>query len=223
MVLRPDEEANLSEIERDENIRSTLKKGASTALGLAAGTTGLGVIGGGIASKIMPFLNQYIPTDLAMKGISKISPKLGDLLKKGQSMGLDLQEGLNFIKDKISGGEETAKENRNIIEQYDPELHIYLTENLKKGIPLIEAGKKALGHGRFKKSIEKMTKDHRSPWSAILQTVYGSMGVGKSQPEQQPQQPQQPITQNPPQQQQQGQGQAALMAILQKIQQSRGA
>lgn len=73
MIMRPDEIANRSEIERDERFRS----GVSSALG-----TGMTVAGGVSMARVLPFLSQYVPVDLAMKGISKVSPQLGDFLKE---------------------------------------------------------------------------------------------------------------------------------------------
>src|SRR6266478_2673500 len=113
MVLRPDEEANIKETERDKRFRSTLSSIGKTGVGLA---TGLGATS--LSSRLLPFLSEHIPLDLAMKGINKLSPKLGKFLKEGQSMGLDVKKGLDFIKEKVG-----PKEKRNIIEQYSPELH----------------------------------------------------------------------------------------------------
>jgi hypothetical protein len=208
MVLRSDEEANQAEIERDKRLRGNIAKGVKAAASIGAAS-----VGGPLASKIMPFLNQYIPSSLAVKGISKVSPKLGSFLKKGQEMGLDIEEGLNFIKNEMSGekAKENAKENRNIIEQYSPELHQFIDQEIKKGRKPIEAGAIAQNDKRFKNVIGKLMKDHKTPWSNILESVYGS-----SEMAQQPQN-----TSSEVQQQQPGQGQAALMAILQKIQQTR--
>lgn len=203
MILRPDEEANRSDIERDENFRSTVNKGIGTVatLGTAAGI-----------GRIMPFLSKYIPADLAIKGLRKVSPKIADFLQRGKSMGLNVEEGIQYVKDTLNPktSEPPAKENRNIIEQYSPELHQFIDQEIKKGRKAIEAGALAQSDKRFKQVIDKISKDHKTPWSAILQTVYGDQSI---QPQQQQNQQQQP----------QGQGQAALMAILQKIQQSRGA
>src|ERR1700676_3962059 len=104
MILRPDEEANQSEIERDKNFRGNAKKAVETAANIGLTATGLG-----ISARIAPFLSPLIPKDLAMKGINKLSPKLGDFLKKGLEQGLNLQDGLDFIKDKIGGKENTLE------------------------------------------------------------------------------------------------------------------
>jgi hypothetical protein len=97
MNLRPDEIAALQRIEKSKREDESLNKGLNLA-----GKLGTAAIGIGAASKIFPFLNDFIPVDLAVKGISKISPELGKFLKKGQSMGLDLKQGLDFLKNKLS-------------------------------------------------------------------------------------------------------------------------
>ncbi len=206
MVLRSDELANQTEIEKDEKFRSNVKKGIATAASL-----GSAAISGALVSKVMPFLNEYIPTALAVKGISKVSPKLGSFLQKGQQMGLDVEEGLDFLKEKL--GNESAKDERNIIQKYDDKLHESLERNIKinrltpaQAIGLIDI------FPQHKKSIEKIEKDHKVPFLNIVEKIYGNDSTK--------QQPSQEQIQQPPQQT--GQGQAALMSILQKLQQSRG-
>lgn len=203
-MMRPDEMAAASEIERDRDFRGKLRSGVGAIS--SAITPGVGL---GIGSKIAPFLSEYIPTDLALKGINKVSPKLGQFLERGMRSGLDVKDGLNFIKEKFVPESGNAKDNRNIIEQYDPELHTYITQKIKKGQTHLQAGQKALGHGRFKRAIDKITKDHKTPWTSILENVYGQQMAPKEQP--------------PLQQQQQGQDNSALLSILQKLQAARGA
>lgn len=214
--MRPDEEANRAEIERDQRFRSNVAKGVGTAATLAVG---------GATARIMPFLSKFIPADLAMKGLSKVSPKMADFLKKGQAMGLNIEEGLDYIRGSITPKQpEPPKQNKNIIEQYSPELHEFIMGEIQKGRSPIEAGAiaglGAKGMPDFRKIISKLTKDHKTPWSAILETVYGQQGGQKAQA--QPQNPQQQ-QQNPAAQQgQPGPGNQALMAILDKINQKLG-
>lgn len=190
MILRSDEEANNAEVERDKSLRGNINK-AAIGLGTAA-------IGGSLTGKIMPFLNQYIPAGLAMKGINKVSPKLGSFLKKGQEMGLNLEEGLSFLKDKLSNSKTDnfqTKENGNIIQQYSPELHQFLDQEIKNGRSPIEAGAIAQSNKKFSDVIKKLSKDHKTDWSSIIQSVFGNGQT--AQPSQQP-------VQQPPQQQGQG-------------------
>lgn len=102
--LRPDEKASAVDIERSRGRDESLKSGLKNAAGLITGVGGLGVAAkslGPLSSKILPFINKYIPTDMALKGISKISPEIGNLLKKGMSQGLDIKDGLEFLKGQV--------------------------------------------------------------------------------------------------------------------------
>ncbi len=192
-----------------------------------AGIGGIGKVGSIAAKKtierMIPLLSDLIPESFAKKGLSLINPKFGEYIDKAEDEGYEFSEIKDNLKSKIEssqGNKQPAKETRNIIEQYDPELDVYLKEKLGKGEPLLEAGKRALGHGRFKKAVDKMIKDHKTTWDTILQSVYGN-----NQPqEQNPQQQQQQQQQAPQQHQAQGQGQGAqaLMSILEKIHQFRG-
>lgn len=207
--MRPDEEAAQTHIEQDEKFRSGIKRGVGTAFGLGAAGASTA-----IGSKIMPFLSQYVPADLAMKGINKVAPSIGNFLKRGQSMGLDIEEGLQFVRDSFSP-KENAKDNKNIIQMYSPELHEFIVGEIQQGRSPLEAGALASLDRKgkdFKKIIKQIEKDHKAPFSAILETAYGGQGAAKQAPDP----GQQPAGQS-------GQGQAALMAILQKIQQARGA
>lgn len=177
--LRPDEQATNAQIERSQGQDRNLGRGLK-----AAATLGTAAIGGGIASRVMPFLSEYIPAELAMKGINKVSPKLGEFLQKGMSKGLNLKDGLEFIKDSFgSKQEEPAKENSNIIQQYSPELFEFLKTHVQKGKSPLEAGALAVigDEGKkFNQIIKKIEKDHKTPWSAILQTIFSQEGERQS-------------------------------------------
>lgn len=172
MVLRPDEEANISQTELSENRRRNVTNGIKSAVGIAVVAGSLG-----LSSKVLPFLSEYLPADLAIKGISRVSPKLGDFLKKGMSQGLDIKEGLDFIKEKITtSSKENVQDNKNIIEKYAPELHQFIDQEVRKGRSALQAGAIAQTDKKFKPIIDKLTKDYKTPWSNILESVYGSQG-----------------------------------------------
>ncbi len=95
--LRPDERASQHEIEKANKRDQALGKGAKSALSIATTVAGFGA-----ASKILPFLSEHIPVDMAIKGISKLSPKIGNFLKRGMSSGLDVKEGLDYLRDKLN-------------------------------------------------------------------------------------------------------------------------
>ena len=166
-IARPDEQV----LEAETRKAQTRTGQAKSALGLGAGAL---AGASGLASKVLPFLSEYIPTDLAMKGINKIAPKLGEFLKSGLSQGLSVESGLDYLKEQFKRPEqEPAKEEGNIIKQYSPELSQFIEGEIKKGRSPLEAGAMAQLKPEFKKHIEKLSKDHKSPWSAILETVYG--------------------------------------------------
>lgn len=199
--LRPDEMASDSQIRRNIEHNQSAKKGVKTAAGIASSVAGLGLAskGVGLASKLAPFLNDLIPMDLAIKGINKFSPEIGNILKKGQSMGLDLKEGLNFIKGKLEPQQTQSTNNKNIISQYSDELNAFLENHINQGRAPLEAGALAQLDPKFKKVIKKMEEDHKTNFSSILQSTYGQ----QAQPQQSAPQAQQPMQQQMPQQTQQ--------------------
>lgn len=182
--LRPDEKALASQQKRREENKGFLKKGVSTAIGLGAaavGGAGLGLSGmSSIASKILPFLSENIPFDMAMKGLQKFSPAIAGMVEKGMKKGLNPRDGLNFIKDKLTS-EEKAKEDRNVIQMESPELHSFMENEIKKGRSPIEAGAVAQLDKNFKRFIDKLTKDHKTPWSKLIEMVYGGKDSAKPQ------------------------------------------
>ncbi len=161
--MRPDEEASEAYINRDKKFRQNVKTGIGTAASIA-GTAGLG----GLASKVMPFLNQYVPMGLAMQGINKVAPKLGEFLKRGQSMGLDIKEGMEFIKGKLE-----PKDERNVIQKYSPELHQFIDQKIKGGKNYLQAGAEAIKDPKFSKVIKKIEQENKTGWWKIMDSIYG--------------------------------------------------
>jgi len=198
--LRPDEQATYGEIERSQRMDRNIKGAAKTA-GKASLTAGSFALASGtkLASRILPFLSEYVPSDLAVKGINKISPELGGFLKKGMEKGLNIQDGLDFVKENLTKQNEPAKANGNIIQQYSPELHDFIEQEIKKGRSPLQAGGIAVSDRRFSDIIKKLSKEHKMPWSSILESVYGADEMAQQPTQQASQQ-----TQAQPQQQNQG-------------------
>jgi len=175
--------------------------------GLDIASTGL-KYGGGAAlfKRVLPLLSEYIPEELAKKGLNKINPGFGKFIDKAESEGSDFEEIKEFIKEK---GEKTLekekpKENRNIIEQYEPELNQFILDQIKQGQNPAAAAYLAKeapkNKAKFSKIIQKLEKDHNIDFISLVESLFGE---AQSNQEQQPQ--------NDPmqaqQQQQQGQGQ----------------
>jgi len=200
---------------------------AKTGLSIAGSA-----LGGAAIGRVMPLLNELIPQSLAIKGLSKIDSRFGKFINTVLDNGGSFDEAKNFIKEKAESSQ-PKPDQRSILEQYSPELFQFIQQQIQGGRPPLEAGALAQSSGKYKKEIDKMTKDHKTPFSSILESIFGTgqtkqpsgdnlgtMGREEAlgnfrnkimQPQQMQQQAQQP-----------GQGQQALMAILQKIQQSRG-
>lgn len=199
------------------------------ALGTAAlSLPALKAAGSGL-KRILPFLNDFVPDELAEKGLAKVDPRFGKFFKASQKEGYDIGEIREFIKEKLSGAEqqnEPAKENRNVIEQYSPELFNFLKEQIGQGRDPIQAGAIAQNDSRFGQVIQKMAKDHKTQWSNILQSVFG-MGQAQGQAEEQQMQPQQQQQQQQPQQDQEINPQIAQLLqqgneILKRARMNRG-
>ncbi len=214
MIMRPDERTAEAEIERDKQFRGNIGKAVKTVAG-AGIAAGLGA--SGIASKVLPWLSTYIPVDLAMKGLRKVSPKVADFLDRGRSMGLDVKEGMEYVKDQFDQSKKPAKDQRNILQQYSPELHTFIETEIQRGRTPIEAAAMAQYNKEFDPIIKKLTKDHKTPWSKIVEDIFGNGHTAQPNQAQQQQQMQE-------QSQQQGQGQGAqlLTSILEKINQGLG-
>lgn len=147
-----------------------------------AGGFALGAAGGAAISRILPFLSPYIPENLAIKGLNKIDPRFGKFINKSMSNGQTFDEVKGFIKDKVEE-EEEPEEERNIIQQYSPELHTFIDQEIKKGRTPVQAGALAQIDKKFKPVIDKISKDHKTDWSKILESIYGG---GASSSTQQP-------------------------------------
>lgn len=231
--MRPSQQATEGIIQGIEESDERIKKGVKTAGKLAVTAMGAGtaMAGANLASKIAPFLSEYITPELALKGISKINPKFGEVLKKGMKDGLSLKSGLDFLKDNISKPEEKSEEPieqkdkfGGAIRRYSEKLMDFIEDNIARGRKPHEAGQIALQNKEFEGVIKKMEKDYKAPFAQILESIFGTM----QRPDQNNQTQQQQMAEeamNPPHstpQQQGGQGQQALMSILQKIQKARG-
>lgn len=235
-------------------------------------------------AQMMPFLSRYLPAGLAIKGISKVNPKLADFITTATSAGYTADSIIDFLRSRtetqgikserqrlqegatqgtlrpdemsnlqrltdqgpsklIAGGigtglggaaallgggsgqempeeaavvQQTAQQpmqQHNIIEQYSPELHQFILSHTKQGRSPLEAGALAQLDKKFMNVIKKIESDHKAPFSAILESIFGSA----MQPQKAAKAPQGAAGG----QQGIGSGQAALMRILEKIQQAR--
>lgn len=221
--MRSGERAALSDIERSKNKDEMLKRGANVAI--SAGSAALGVTG---ASRLLPFLSEHIPFDLAMKGINKVNPKVGQFLQNGQKKGLDIKEGLSFLREQFAPKEEIREERKsgNPLEDFENNhtvLASLLAVRMRKGKDPIEAAKELLSMESTKNHIKNLEKQEGKNFIDYITEIFGSQG-GAMQPQGQPiqpppqpqRQPQAPIQQAQTQREDMKQN---IMAALNKIMQ----
>lgn len=197
--MQPYQEADQTTRHSGENTLNTLKYGAGAAIG-ASGYNGAK----SLINKIIPLLNSVVPESFAKKALSKINPRLGAFIEKVESEGFGFDEIKEFIQGKVDKTEENntsnVKENRNIIEQYSPELNRFVSEKIKSGEDPVRTAAMALFEkgNPYEKTIRKIEKDHKTNWSALVQSIYGG---GNPKPDQMNQQQQPPQPQQGPTQQ----------------------
>ena len=81
------------EIKRHSSLpEKAIKTGIGTALSVAGGSA--------ILSRLAPFLNKFVPADIAIKGISKLSSTLGSFIKEAQKKGYPEEEIISFVQEK---------------------------------------------------------------------------------------------------------------------------
>jgi len=149
------------------------------------------------------------------KGVSALSGLAGGLagIIPSQEPGNENQS----IQTKNMAPPIPQKDNRNIIEQYAPELHQFIDEQIKNGRSPLEAAGIAKVQPKFANAINKLVKDHKTPWASIIESIYGT---GERALPEQSENRMQTQPQNQPSQG--GQGQQALAAILAQINQKLG-
>lgn len=185
--LRPDESSSESRINKNLEQTEKYKRGLQTASNIASTAVGVGA-----ASKVLPFLSDLIPADLAMKGINKISPKIGQFLQKGKAMGLDLKQGFQFIKDNI-GATESKKNPLKEFETNHPEIFRAINGYINKGQPPQSAAAILKNSAPFAKSIKKLEKDVGKNFVDYILELFGNKNQSTTQ--NQPSQQQNALTQ----------------------------
>lgn len=199
------------------------------------GTAATAYLGGGAINKVLPFLSKYIPEALAIKGLNKIDPRYGKFINTALAAGQTFDAAKDFMGEKIEESQEPAKQEGNIIEQVSPELHQFISDQIKQGREGYAAGAIAQKDKRFAPVIEKLIKEHKMSWADIIEQIYGQGAPLKKKGMMQQEAdrfsqayPQEQGTGAAPEQapnlsgQQQGPGMQAISAVLNKINQKLG-
>jgi hypothetical protein len=209
--MQPYQKASEQIQDQAEQYKRMGTKAAITAGSLASSAA--------LGAKVLPFLSNFIPRDIAMKGISKVSPALGGFVNKAIGTGHSEEDVMDFVKNKIVGAEqsnEPAKDERNVIEKRSKFLFDFLKDKIGRGLSPFSAASNAKAEKKYRQEIQELEEQNKTPFENIVESVFGG-----ALPKNQNQQPMQP-DQMQSNMQAPGQGQEKLMAILQQIQASRG-
>lgn len=112
MNLQPYQQAS-EEVKRQSRAPIDLAGNVASLLPYSSAIKGAGIAGGAaLLKKVLPFLSKYIPQALAIQGMKKVAPKIGEFVETSISQGHQFDDVSNFIKEK-SGvkGEDFAQEN----------------------------------------------------------------------------------------------------------------
>ena len=193
--LRPDEEVAEKEVRKAKERNSEYKSVLETAA-----TAATGIVGGQAALKVLPFLSEYIPLDVAKKGIDKIAPTLGRMLDHGVAQGLTLQSGLDFLKGEFipeEGKKMKEEKQKNEVGEISQELQDFIEQHVQAGKSPDHAAALAMVNPKFLDITRKIEKQTGKPFTASIRELYEGKAVNQQgqqgqMPEQQGQMQQQP-------------------------------
>jgi len=180
--------------------------------------------------KASNLLSYIVPTGLAVQGLSKVNPKIKKFFNMAQMFGFTAEEAIDSIRKKVEKSEQP--ENKNLFQRLIGNVDITkLSDSDQKQLSFLE---------QIATQLEQKGKDESDPAiknlkKKIMNILKGKAGlileeatrdISMEQQQMQPQEIIQPpiMQQQMPEQisQQPGQGQQALMSILQKIKAMRG-
>jgi hypothetical protein len=196
--MRVERESAEREIEESERPERLAKKALSTGVSIAAGGLGLGSLGVGknMIKRLLPFLNKALPEEIAVKGISKINGKFGKFIEEGIKKGLPASGAIEYLRNEAQNSPVAKK------------LEEFRAAASKDSPARAKLRKELGGEDRFIR--HEMQKQQKQQNKQILQE--------RSEAEKLERQKIQGANQGQPQ----GGGQAALMQILQQINQRLG-
>ncbi len=190
--MQPYQAASQKMRESGEYPLEVLKNLGLTAVGGAAAKVGSRAASS-LIPHVMALISEHVPEKFSKAALSKLDPRFGKFINGAEQEGYNYDEVKKLIGEKMNQPQEAAEE-KNIVQKYSPELHQFIQEQIQSGRSPLEAGALATldkkGGKGFKGIIDKIVKDNKAPWAAILQTIYGQ-GQRSQQQQEQPQQGQQ--------------------------------
>ncbi|HEY3526807.1 MAG TPA: hypothetical protein VGK47_11455 [Nitrososphaeraceae archaeon] len=196
---------------------------------IGAATT---LAGGGIASKVLqkalPFLSSFISPEEAMKGLSKLDPRLKDFIGTAMENGKPFEEVKDFISNKIDQAIPKQSDKRERLDKtYGNFFQGVVKKLIDQGLSPAQAAVRVKSSTSSNKAfIKSMEEGYGMDLVDIIDSIFGSnsQALPEVPAQQTAPESQAALQSQAPMQQQQapGQGQQALMGILQKIAQARG-
>lgn len=212
-TLRPDEKAALKHIETAKSNEGLVKQG----IGLAAGFAG--------ANKILPLLNEFVPSSLALQGLKKVDKRIGTFIDKTLENGFSGESVLGFLRDqfgqKTSEPTQTSKETQPLhplqeFEQTYPDIAQAMSNLINQGQSPQAAAAILKQSTPFSSKIKRLEKDVGKNFVDYVLELMGGNAGQMQQPSAQ-QQVAQPQAQQMEPQQSRGSADEALLAALDKI------
>ena len=177
--MEPYQRASAAIRSGEEKPLHLLKQAGLTAIGGGAAS-----LGAKAANSLVPaigaLINQYVPDNIAKAGLSKVDPRMGKFLQGATDAGYGFKELRKFLGEKIEKTEE-SKQDKNIIERVSPELHSFMSDQIKQGRNGYQAGAIAQKDKRFASVIDKLQKEHKVSWADIIDQIYGQGIAPKKQ------------------------------------------
>lgn len=151
-------------------------------IGLSAAGGGAANLGSRAMGRIVPavgaLISKYVPDNILSAGLSKLDPRLGTFMQGAVDAGYTHDDIREFLGEKVEKSQQqVSQDKKNLIEKYSPELHQFISDQIKGGQSHLGAGAMAeldKKSGKdFKSIIEKIKKDTKSTWAEVLDSVYG--------------------------------------------------
>lgn len=193
-----------------------LKNAGLTAIG-----GGAAAIGSKAASKLIPaigsLINEYIPENLAIKGLGKVDSRFGKFIEGAMGDGYSFDDIRQLLGDKIKKTQESETVTNDPLKFFEtnyPDVAAALAKTMQNGQSPEAAAAILKTSTPFGKEVKKIEKETDKNFVDYILELFGNQGQQMQQPKQQ-MQGQQQMQQSS---QQQGSGvDAQLMAALDKI------
>jgi hypothetical protein len=131
---------------------------------------------------IPELLGKAGTTALGVAGIQAVPQVLGNMFENKEE---NSQQAGQVPEQAPQTQQSTTK---NIVEETSPELHQFISQELSKGRSIIETAALSQNNKRFSSIVNNLMKSQKTPWSSIVESIYGGQRGKEQGNKQQPQQ-----------------------------------